>query len=90
MKTKTQRKRYWLDDGKGHRGRCDAKKTCPAMRIALADDVRARGIGTVTMMNMKTGSMTGHITYRQARDDHGGLMLNFCPWCGGSLKGNEG
>lgn len=73
----------WIDDGSGHRGKCDADKQCPALRIALDHEARTRGLDWSNMINITTGRGGPVIVYRLGGSDMG-IPIRFCPFCGGA------
>lgn len=75
------KKKHWVDDGKGHRGKCDAKRDCVGMRLALQRDTRGPGLDRGCAINFATGKNRAVTIYRKAAADSG-IAVNFCPWCG--------
>lgn len=65
---------------------CDGEKVfCVALSSRLQDGHK-KGINAAPMMNLRTGEdMAPLILYKPSASDHG-LILNYCPWCGGALN----
>ena len=67
--------------------KCSLKRCCPTMVKNINHESR-RGLNGVTAINARTGE-TRDIGIRYCLTDRSkdkGIMLNFCPWCGGDLQ----
>ncbi len=65
--------------------KCSRTTLCQAM-LSRADYGSRRGLRLITVLNLKThkerfGGICHHLN---AQDK--GLMVNFCPWCGGDVQ----
>lgn len=68
----------WSEDGK--------LSTCGAMKeYADAAPSHKKGLSYIVVTNLKTMELkTFGIVYKKTVKDSG-LMLNYCPWCGGKI-----
>lgn len=67
--------------------RCNEKAgtTCTALSERIGDQY-AKGITSLTVFNLGTFQVSWHpIVYKKTPQDKG-LLLNYCPWCGGRLN----
>lgn len=63
---------------------CTKKSDCEAMANRITEG--GAGFEHVTLFNISTSKARYiGIRYRKNRKDRG-IMLNFCPWCGGNLQ----
>jgi len=67
--------------------KCTKEESCFGVQeIVQIATGRYKGLQHVHLTNMKTGvSRYAGIIYRKHATDKG-TMLNFCPWCGESIK----
>ena len=66
--------------------RCDTDHMCTMLASRVGGTVLEirKGLGTVITVSRDTGAETWQgVAYKTGERGETGLMLNYCPWCGG-------
>jgi hypothetical protein len=66
-------------EGEGVSETCTKTEYCDTIRERRQV---GRGMEVQTFRNVKTGKFTRHLVVHKLSAKDGGLVFNFCPWCG--------
>lgn len=70
--------------------KCSSKAFCETLKSKIQPGpTSAKGIVGVQLINMQTLERTRYLVAYQSGPKDRGLVLNYCPWCGGSLKARQ-
>ncbi len=64
---------------------CTPGEYCDSLNDRMEAGSFGKGLRLCMVINMKTGKERNLVSYRTGDRKDNGLILNFCPWCGGKL-----
>jgi len=68
--------------------KCTDKEYCVFLTERMGDTYHQKGIVPLNLMNIETGNERhAGLVYKRTSNDRG-LMLNYCPFCGVSIRKN--
>jgi hypothetical protein len=63
--------------------KCSKKSFCKAVTELVEFDVKKKTLVINQYFNIKTSALTHKMIFRYSK---GAILVNYCPWCGGSIK----